>query len=74
MLTKKDILLLKETFITKEDAKNFSTKDDVATFKDEIMFQILAMCDELAIVIGYRTLIEDHEIRIEKLEEQVLGN
>ena len=80
MLTKKDILLLKEAFLTKEDAKNFltkedaknfSTKDDVATFKDEIMFQVLAMRDELAIVIGYRSLIEDHEIRIEKLEEQV---
>ena len=38
------------------------------------MFQILAMRDELAIVIGYRSHIEDHEIRIEKLEEQVLNS
>ena len=83
MLTKKDITLLKEIFATKqdllgfstkEDAKNFATRDDVATFKDEIMFQILAMRDELAIVIGYRSHIEDHEIRIEKLEEQVLNS
>ena len=92
MLTKKDILLLKETFatkedllgfstkedaknfLTKEDAKNFATRDDLLTFKDEIMFQILAMRDELAIVIGYRSHIEDHEIRIEKLEEQVLNS
>jgi hypothetical protein len=89
MLTKKDIQILENTFltkkdakqfltkedakqfVTKEDAKQFATRDDVANFKDEIMFQILAMRDELSVVIGSRNLIEENSIRITKLESKI---
>ena len=39
-------------------------------FKDDILFEIKAMREELAIVIGYRQRIEDHEERIEVLESE----
>ena len=86
MLTKKDIQTLKDTFATKEDLNSVKEdlnslredfrelRNDVLTFKDELMFQILAMRDELSVVIGYRNHIEDHEIRIEKLEDEILTN
>lgn len=65
MLTKSDLENLKEIFATKEDLVNF---------KDAILHEILAMREQLSIVIGYRDQIEDHEIRIEKIETKVRSN
>lgn len=65
MLTKKD----KSEFV-EEINKVFATKHDLIQFKDDILFEIKAMREELAVVIGYRQRIEDHEERIEVLEQQ----
>lgn len=81
MLTKRDISLLKqafkEDFLTKEEAQRiFATKnglvelrEDILTFKDEILHEITAMRDEIGILVGYRDMIEDHENRLQKLEK-----
>lgn len=65
MLTKKD----KSEFV-EEINKVFATKHDLIQFKDDILFEIKAMREELAVVIGYRQMIENHEERIEVLEQQ----
>ena len=77
MLTKNDIKLLKEVFATKEDLnavkdglKKYATKEDLVNFKDAILHEIVAMRQELAIIIGYRDQIEDNEVRLEKLEKK----
>jgi len=73
MLTNSDINKLKETFATKDElqmAKN-DLKNDLVNFKDAILHEILAMRDELSIVLGYREQIEDHEHRLEKLEKKI---
>ena len=73
MLTNSDINKLKETFATKDElqmAKN-DLKNDLVNFKDAILHEILAMRDELSIVLGYREQIENHEHRLEKLEKKI---
>lgn len=80
MLTRNDIKVLKEIFATKKDLEKFSTKDDLnnfalkedlITFKDEILHEIQGMRQELIIIIGYKDQIEDHEVRLEKLEKNL---
>lgn len=56
----------------KEEQK--SLRGDLLTFKDEILSEVQAMRQELSIVIGYRDQIEDHEIRIDKLESKARSN
>lgn len=67
MLTKKDIQLLKaslqDTFVTREEFN-----DKLLQFKDDILSEIKNMREDLAVTIGYRGLIEDHEDRITQLE------
>ena len=73
MLTNSDINRLKETFATKDElqmAKN-DLKNDLVNFKDALLHEILAMRDELSVVLGYREQIEDHEHRLEKLEKKI---
>ncbi len=60
MLTSKDFDKLGE---------KFASKNDIVMFKDAILAEIQKMRDELAIIIGYKDQIEDHETRIEKLEK-----
>jgi len=78
MITKKDVEVLKEVFVTKYDLRDelqrFATRDEMLTFKDEILYQIMAMRDEISVVLGYKSNIDDHETRIEKLENEVLTN
>src|SRR5258708_1115027 len=62
MLTTKDIHKLKQIFVTREEFKN-----SLILFKDEILGEVKAMREELAIVVGYRQHIEDHA---DKLDEQ----
>ena len=77
MITDADIEKLKKVFatkedlkefITKEDLKQFVTKNDIILFKDQILYKIQKLRDDVAIVIGYRDMIEDHETRIGNLE------
>lgn len=68
MLTKIDINKLKEAFITKDEFKDL--KNDIVTFKDEILHEIIKLRDDITVVISYRDIIEDHEQRIIKLEKE----
>jgi hypothetical protein len=54
-----------------ETLKKYATKDDIIAFKDEILHEIKGLREDVAIVTGYRDMIEDHDIRIEKLEKKV---
>lgn len=64
MLTKKDRADLLEEF-----SEVFATKHELIQFKDDILFEIKAMREELTMVIGYRQMIEEHEDRIQSLEQ-----
>lgn len=68
MLTKTDINRLKEVFVTKDEFKDL--KNDIITFKDEILHEIIKLRDDITVVIGYRDMIEDHEQGIIKLEKE----
>jgi hypothetical protein len=61
--------------LTYEDVKKleskFATKDDLINFKDSILSEIIKLREDIEVVIGYRNIIEDHDIRIEKLETTV---
>ncbi len=48
-----------------------SIKNDVAKFEDKVMGVIRDMRDEIAVLVGYKDDIEDHGVRIEKLEQKV---
>ena len=71
MLTKNDIKLLREVFATKEDLNRYALKEDLVNFKDEILYEIRSMRQELVVIIGYKDQIEDHEVRLEKLEKKI---
>lgn len=86
MLTKKDLEKLKEIFATKDDLKamedrqdqKFATKEDIVnlkeniiSFKDAILKEIGDLRDEVTIIGGSRDMIEDHDIRIEKIEKHL---
>jgi len=46
-------------------------KDDVVQFKDEILHEIINLRDDNAVLTGYRGMIEDHDVRIVKIEKHV---
>lgn len=77
MLTKTDIAKLEERFaerfVTKEEYKSGikALKDLIIEFKDAILHEIRGLREEVAIVTGYKDQIEDHEVRIEKLEKKL---
>ncbi|MBI3366837.1 hypothetical protein HY041_04395 [Candidatus Roizmanbacteria bacterium] len=74
MFTKQDFEQLKEIFATKEDLNRLENKlnNNMLNFKDEILHEIVAFREEMAVVTGYSDRIEDHDQRIEKLEKIVL--
>ncbi len=51
--------------------KRFASKEDLISFKDAILHQIVKMRDEVAIVGGQRDMLEDHDQRIETLEKHL---
>lgn len=63
MITDKDIAKLK---------KVFATKDDLIKFKDEILGEIVDLRADSAIDSGLHDKVEDHEVRIEKLEKKIV--
>ena len=81
MLTKTDILTIKQ--LIKDEIsegisplkKEISTmKEDIIQFKDEILKEIVDLRDYIAVTTGYRDMIEDHDIRIAKLEKRHITN
>ena len=72
MLTTTDLKKIKE--ITRDEIQTElrkELKNDIVTFKDEILHEIVAFREEMAVVTGYSDRIEDHDQRIEKLETAV---
>ena len=48
--------------------------DGIYQLKDEIIGEVKHMEDEFTILTGYREMIEDHDVRIGKLENNVFKN
>jgi hypothetical protein len=71
MLTKKDISKLEEKFATKDDLKAFATKIDLVDFKDAILHEIKGLREDVTLVTGYKDEIEDHDIRINRIEKHL---
>jgi len=73
MITKNDIKKLENVFATKEELKagQKSLEDKIISFKDAILKEIKDMRDDIAIIVGYRDTIEEHEERIEKIERHI---
>jgi hypothetical protein len=68
LLTRNDI----KEIVTEIVAENNKyLKDDILKFKDEILGEIVNLRDDFAVLTGYRDMIEDHGVRIEKLEHEV---
>lgn len=56
---------------TKQDLSELEKRINfsILSFKDEILHEIKGLREEIALVIGYKDQIEDHEVRIEALEK-----
>ncbi|OGK23325.1 hypothetical protein A3F58_02525 [Candidatus Roizmanbacteria bacterium RIFCSPHIGHO2_12_FULL_37_9b] len=46
--------------------------DNIVTFKDQILNEIVKLREDMTVVVGWSDRMEDHEVRIEKLEKKVL--
>ena len=80
MLTKNDLKAIKqivqETAATKDDldklvSKNVfdQFKDRILTLLDKVLGELKAIREEQTIITGYKDQIENHDTRIDKLEE-----
>lgn len=69
MLDNNDIVKLSEVFTTKEDIKNFATRDDVLEFKSEILTGQDQILKELKALTGEKTIKDAQEIRQKKVLE-----
>lgn len=82
MLTKQDINELQETFATKDDLKNnqIDLKKEIQELKEELRANTNAIVGEIRTVIemlgenigktkGHDTTLDDHEERIQKIEQ-----
>lgn len=49
-------------------------KNDILQFKDDILTEIIKLRDDLAVTMGYRDKIEDHDTRIDELEKHVYSS
>lgn len=56
MLENKDIEKLAEVFATKEDIKEFSTKEDIIGFKDEILDGQDGILEKLGLLLQEKTV------------------
>ncbi len=82
--TKKDLEALLVPYSTKKELEAITIelikyigevktelKNDILTFKDQILFEINKLRDDITVTTGYRDMIQDHESRIETLEAKV---
>lgn len=44
-------------------------KRDIIQFKDDILYELIKIRENMDVMVGYRDLIENHEVRIHKLEK-----
>ncbi len=71
MLTKQDKQWIKAEIDESAHETKSVLRSELLSFKDEILHEIRGMREELAIVIGYRQHIENHDERIEKIEHHL---
>ncbi len=45
-------------------------EENIVLFKDQILHEIVDLRDDVAVVTGYRNMIEDHEQRLQVLEKK----
>jgi hypothetical protein len=69
MLDNNDIVKLSEVFATKEDLKNFATKDDVLEFKNEILTGQDEILKELKALSQEKTVKDAQDERQKKVLE-----
>lgn len=67
MLSVKDLDEIRE--LIKDATKHLPSKDDFYKKMDELMKELKAMREEVTVITGYKDQIEDHETRIDKVEE-----
>ena len=58
--------------IVKEELAFYPTKVEFYKKMDEVVTELQNLRDEVSVVTGYKDQIEDHEVRIEKLEQKVV--
>lgn len=56
------------------EIQNRALKDGILEFKDQILHEIVKMREDFEVLTGYRGLIEDHEVRIKRLEKSKVSN
>lgn len=66
-LTKIDQLIRKRTQESEKRVKN-AIKEDILQFKDEVLGELQDLRDDVAVVTGYRQMLEDHDQDLEKLK------
>ncbi|MEK7079614.1 MAG: hypothetical protein AAB929_06085 [Patescibacteria group bacterium] len=80
-ITKKDLKNALDPYSTRKELENTTIelikyigevktelKNDILSFKDQILFEINKLRDDITVTTGYRDMIQDHEARIETLE------
>jgi hypothetical protein len=78
-LTDDDIKLLNDTFVTKEDVRkiikeevgHLPTKNEFFTAMSEVMGELKAVREEIAIASGHKDQLEDHEDQLENHEDRI---
>ena len=75
MLTAKDIDLMKQFFITKDEFTNAhqELRNDILNFKDEILTEVVSLRQETDINSSFRNRIEKQDKRIDRLESAVFN-
>lgn len=66
-VVREEVTTAKENLVDKKTFTGF--KDKILNLLDKVMGELKAIREEQTIITGYKDQIEDHETRIEKLEE-----
>lgn len=69
MLTNKDLTKIDALIQKRIQDSQAQTKEDLVRFKDDILSKIQDLRDDVAVVTGYRQMLEDHDQDLEKLKE-----
>lgn len=69
MLNNKDIEKLTQIFATKEDIKDFATKDEIVEFKNEILTGQDEILEKLDILLTEKPIKEEQDKRQKKVLE-----
>lgn len=82
--TKKDLEVMLAPYSTKKELEattvelikyigevKIELKNDILSFKDQVLFEINKLRDDVTVTTGYRDMIQDHEVRIETLEAKI---